>query len=198
MIFIHQCISGFTQTADRPHGLLKLSEQLHALGFNNRVSRVSLLPWNADWSQVAEHYWLLSQHHNLPVIVNMYAYSWGVGWGAVRLAEELRRRDVHVETIVAADGVFRHPNPLLRWHSLLRSDLTLSPVIHIPANVTRVIPFHQTLNRPQGHRIVGGEGFSGEIRPSRELHATHQYCDDAHEFHEAAIAAAHRLTEVVL
>ena len=62
--------------------------------------------------------------------------------------------------------------------------------------MTHVVPFHQTLNRPQGHRIVAGKGFSGVINPSVEVSATHQYMDDADEFHTAAIKAAERLKEI--
>ena len=91
-IKVHQCISGFTQSERRCHGVLKLSEKLHELGFNNRISRVSLRPWNDDWATVAENIWLLGQHHDAEVVVNIYAYSWGGGWGAVQLARELKKR----------------------------------------------------------------------------------------------------------
>ena len=189
----HQCISGFTQTERRCHGVLKLSEKLHACGYNNHVSRVSLRPWNSDWSETAEHIWLIGQHHRAEVVVNIYAYSWGVGWGAVKLCRELKKRGVMVNALVSADGVYRHPLLCLRWLSLLKRDRTFAPVIRIPSNVREVICFHQSLNQPQGHRIVGDEDFSGIIRPSVEINATHQYVDDSDHFHSAAMHAAERL-----
>lgn len=197
-IRVHQCISGFTQDEKRIHGVFKLAEKLHDFGHNNCVSRVSLRPWNSRWSEVAEHIWLLGQHHQTDVIVNVYAYSYGVGWGVAQLCKELQKRGIQVHSVVASDGVFRHPNIFMRWTSLLRRDLAFSPVIRIPANVVTVVPFHQTLNRPQGHKIVGEKDFSGDIRQSTELPVTHQYMDDAQPFHNAAMDAAAALDKVVL
>lgn len=192
----HQCISGFTQDARRCHGVLRLSERLHAAGYNNHVSRVSLRPWNADWDEVAENIWLVGQHHQAEIAVNIYAYSWGVGWGAVQLCRQLAKRGITVHCLVAADGVFRHPRLLLRWTSLIRRDLTFAPVIRIPSNVHTVLPLHQTQNRPQGHRIVGDRDFSGVIYESREVQSTHQYMDDAREFHALSLDAARRLQRI--
>ena len=147
------------------HGVFKLAESLHERGYNNTISRVSLRPWNADWAEVAESIWLIGQRHEAPVVVNIYAYSWGVGWGAVQLAEELRKRNIDVQALVSADGVYRHPNPLMRWQSLVRRDwTTLAPVITIPKNVRRVAAFHQTINHPQGHCLVrvGGAQIRAE------------------------------------
>lgn len=197
-IRVHQCISGFTQDEKRIHGVFKLAEKLHDCGYNNTISRVSLRPWNSRWDEVAEHIWLLGQHHKADVVVNIYAYSYGVGWGAVQLCKELLKRGIPVHCVVACDGVFRHPNPLMRWTSLLRRDLAFSPVIRIPANVVTVVPLHQKLNRPQGHKIVGGKDFTGLIQEPTELYVTHQYMDDAGQFHDAALDAAAVLSEVTL
>lgn len=193
VIHIHKLISGFTQNGRRCHGVLKLSERLHELGYNNHVSRVTLHTWKDNWASVAENIWLLGQLHRATVIVNIYAYSWGGGWGAVRLARELNKRGIQVLYIVCSDAVFRHPSLLMRWTSLLGRKYPWSPKIRIPSNVVHVKPFHQTQNRPQGHRIVGDREFSGVIRESVELKRTHQYMDDAPEFHAAAIAAAAQL-----
>lgn len=193
-IRIHQCISGFTQDERRPHGVLRLAEKLHALGFNNRVSRVSLRRWNDDWSDVAEYYWLLGQEHQAHVVVNIYAYSWGVGWGAIQLARQLQKRAIAVHHLVSADGVYRH-----RWFrlpSMLGRGTRVSPIICVPSNVRIVTPFHQTINRPQGHELAGDKNFTGIIHASREVPATHQYLDDAADFHDAAIAAAQSLQGV--
>lgn len=193
-IRIHQCIGGFTQTERRVTGMLRLSETLHREGFNNHVSRVALDRWNADWSSVAENIWLLGQHHEAHVVVNIYAYSWGVGWGAVQLARELKKRSISVHHLVACDGVYRH-----RWFrvpSLFRRGRSFAPKIRVPSNVGTVTAFHQTQNIPQGHEIVGDRDFSGIILPSRELEATHQYMDDADEFQFAAFEAAEQLRRV--
>lgn len=184
------------QTSRRCHGMLKLSETLHARGYNNHVSRVSLRPWNDDWPAVAESIWLLGQHHRATIVVNIYAYSWGGGWGAVRLSRELRNRGISVHYLVLSDAVYRHPARLMWWTSLLGRRYPWSPKIRIPSNVIHVTPFHQTQNRPQGHQIVGDRDFTGAIWESTELKCTHAYMDDAAEFHKAAIDAAEKLRGV--
>lgn len=192
VIRVHQCISGFLQTDERPTGMFRLAERLHLQGFNNCISRVRLDRWNANWASVAENLWLLGQQHQVEVAVNIYAYSWGVGWGAVQLARELQKRSITVHHLVASDGVYRH-----RWFrlpSILGRDQ--GPTIRVPANVMRVRSFHQTLNRPQGHKIAGDRDFRGMIEESVELNATHQYMDDNQVFHTAAIDAAMALSEV--
>ena len=196
-IRVHQCISGFTQSQKRIHGVFELAEKLHDRGFNNTISRVSLRPWDSDWAEVAESIFLLGRHHKANVIVNIYAYSWGVGWGATQLCKELKKRGIQVHCLVASDGVFRHPNPLMRWTSLLRRDLRFSPVIRV-SNVTNVVWFRQANSRPQGHTIVGGKDFSGLIYESTELSVAHAYMDDAEQFHNAALVLAAALNEVVL
>lgn len=193
-IRVHQVISGFTQTEARPTGLFRVAETLHDRGFNNRVSRVRLNRWNDDWSSIAEYLWLLGQHHRTQVLVNIYAYSWGVGWGAIQLAKELQRRDVPVQTLVSGDGVYRHK--FFRLPAMLGRNGIFSPSIRIPANVHEVRPFHQTVNRPQGHVLTPGKGFSGIIHDSQELHATHEYIDDHPTFLTACLRAAEALQGV--
>ncbi len=193
VIKIHQCISGFTQTQARPHGVLKLSEKLHNEGFNNSTSRVFLHPWNANWAGIAEYFWLLGENHNANVIVNIYAYSWGGGWGAIRLAKQLKSRGIVVQIMVLCDAVYRHPVFLMRWTSLLQRDSSLSPVITVPDNVLRVRPLHQRQNTPQGHKIKGSKTFAGIIDESMLISRDHQYMDDAPEFHDMVLEAAEEL-----
>lgn len=193
-IRIYQCISGFTQTEQRSTGLLKLHEKLHTLGFNNCVSRVRIDRWNADWASVAEHIWKIGQEHDAHVVVDIYAYSWGVGHGAVQLCRELQKRSISVHTLVSCDGVYRHP--WLRFPSLLSRDGHLSPTIRVPSNVRFVRAFHQRRNIPQGHRIKGDADFSGRILETEIFTASHQYMDDSEEFHAAALASAEHLRKV--
>ena len=190
IIKIHQCISGFTQTEKSLHGVLRLSEELHTLGMNNHVSRVSLRPWNDNWAAAAENMFQLGRLHGAEVIVNIYAYSWGGGWGALQLAQELEKRGVMVLVAVLSDAVYRHPRLLMRWTSLLGRNYPWSPTIKFPANVATVIPFHQSQNRPQGHKITGRN-----VLKSTKLSLTHQYMDDAPEFLRSSVRAAKILQE---
>lgn len=193
-IRVHQCISGFTQTERRLTGLFRLHEHLCRDGYNNHVSRVRLDRWNTNWSDVAENIWLLGQHHEAHVVVDIYAYSWGVGWGAVQLCRELKKRSISVHTLVACDGVYRHP--WFRLPSLLARDGHLSPTIRIPSNVRFVRSFFQRNNRPQGHHIKGDQNFSGSINETEIFDASHQFMDDSEAFHAAAMTAAELLRKV--
>ena len=189
----HIAISGFLQSESRCHGILKLTESLHAAGLNGDAERVWYRPWNADWSSVAEHIWLLGQSRKTDIQINIYAYSWGVGWGAVQLSKELLKRGLVVKNLVASDGVYRHPSLMMRWTSLLSRNASFSPVIRIPGNVQEVFPHHQNQNRPQGHKIVAGPKFAGLIHESVECMATHQYMDDSKEFHDLSLQLARNL-----
>ncbi|MEP3478014.1 MAG: hypothetical protein ABJZ55_02090 [Fuerstiella sp.] len=194
---VHLCISGFTQTEQTPNGVFRLYSELCRLGFNNGVSRVLLYRWNSKWAEVAEFLWLLGQEEgngDCRVEINIYAYSWGMGWGAIQLVNELRRRGITVNIIVSADGVYRH-----KWFKLpamARRNAWWAPTIKIPPRVREVTPFHQRQNVPQGHVIKRGKGCSAMIHESRELESDHQYIDDSDDFHLACIHASRRLMEV--
>lgn len=191
IIRINLCISGFTQDEKRLHGVFRLSEKLHDAGYNNCESRVYLRPWNSDWSALAEHFWLLGQLHNATILINIYAYSWGVGYGAVRLAEELDERGMRINCLVSSDGVYRH-----RWFrlpSMFGRVGRFSPTIELPANVDEVFCLHQDINRPQGH-VINGDGI---IHDSIRVQATHQYMDDSDLFHDLSLAAAQQLRDMV-
>ena len=77
---VHVCISGYGQSASRPDGIYDLSVRLADLG----VGEVMYLEWDADfWSLAVD---LLSRREHFGGLsVNIYAYSWGMGWGAMQL-----------------------------------------------------------------------------------------------------------------
>ena len=196
LIRIHQCISGFTQRENRIHGVFKLAEKLIKEGYaDHSDTRVSLRPWNDDWDAVAENAWILGQHHEATIEVQIYAYSWGGGWGAPRLCRELDDRGIRVRRVVLSDPVYRHPNPLLRISSLFSRRSRFAPVIRFPDNIDFIHQLFQTRNRPQGHKVVAPSNVT--MAPAVPVDKTHQYMDDAPEFHAAAIAAATRLKAVI-
>ena len=190
IIRLHQCISGFTQRGNRIHGVFKLCEALHEAGHNNHVSRVSLRPWNDDWAAAAENAWLLGEHHNAELQVQIYAYSWGGGWGAPEFCRELLDRGVNVRRVILSDPVYRHPNPILRWTSMIQRNSRLAPVIRFPRNVDQIHSFHQTRNTPQGHLVEGDKDFTGHIVPSVRCDMAHQYMDDAKRFRRLCLDQA--------
>lgn len=192
-IAFHVCISGFLQDESRPHGVFRLSEQLIRQGHNGQQSRVSLLPWNHNWSSFAERIWLVGQEYDCTPAVNVYAYSWGVGNGAVELAKQLAKRSIGIHCLVSSDGVYRVswlPDWMQPRSMFSRGWTDLSPTIHLPASIHRVVAFHQTQNRPQGHRLI----LRGDEIDSTEVFSTdHQYMDDAMLFHDEAINEAAKL-----
>ena len=81
----------------------------------------------------------------------------------------------------------------MRWTSLLHRDWpSFSPVIRVPSNVLSVIPFHQTICVPMGHRIVGGR-YSHSVRSSIELPVTHLAMDSWEDFLDVCLDEALKL-----
>lgn len=185
----HIGISGFLQSEGKENGILNLTEKLSAAGFNRHAVRVWYRPWNSDWAEVAEHIWNIGQKSDVGIDVNIFAYSWGVGWGSMQLATELGKRGIDVQHLVSCDGVYRHPQFWLRWLSLTKRNASLAPVIRVPSNVLEVHPFHQRQNRPQGHELVA-TSTAQRIHRSIERTRTHQFMDDDAAFHDRCLRVA--------
>lgn len=194
---IHFAISGFRQNAESWHGIAELVERLrqdgHAL---EACSRVVYQPWCADWSAIANHAWLLGDFYGVRPTVAIYGYSWGGGHGAMELARELGRRGIEVRAMVLADPVYR-PRSALAWLYSWRALCNLAwpivgePLIRVPGNVREVWSFHQTQDRPSGHKMISDSRVNGPtIYPRELLRTTHAYIDNAPEFHAKALEIA--------
>ena len=190
-IGLNFCISGFTQTEAKPHGVYRLKEKIIAQIYDSGCLaniRVEMRQWNDNWKNVADHVHILNTERE--VLVNVYAYSWGAGWGFVQLANQLKKRGITIKTAVLCDPVYRHPNLLLRWKSLLSRDwTTFSPFIKIPSNVETVHHFHQTLDRPQGHMLWAEDVSKTRITEAVKLERTHSYIQFAEEWHQKCLTA---------
>lgn len=178
----HLVIGGFRQTVGRPNGMVALWRKL--MRHNGPQEAVVPLKWNARWRHVAELIWLVRRPYPEDTSIRIYAYSWGAGWGAMQLARELDARGLGVDFMVLSDPVYRSS-----W--LLGRALALSSLvsIRVPANVGHVHWFRQTKNRPCGHNLVA-ENVHTEIFPPVVLERTHQYMDDAEEFHAECLRVA--------
>ena len=195
MIQTHICISGFTQHIGRNHGLVKLSERLHVDGYSRGArSRVYLHPWRADWRHVAEHLFLLQELRGEPLLIGVYAYSWGAGYGAIRLARELDKRGMRIRCMVLCDPV---PRPILplRWLAML--PVSIGPrwtrTITVPANVDDVWNLYQRTDLPQGHPVAVVPDTVAH--DDEEMHCGHKYADDARQFHARAMDVAGRIAD---
>jgi len=195
-IVYHLLISGFRQKVGQRHGMYILRERLVAdYHYCNGHSRVELWPWDADWKAVAQNLWLLQQDARQPLLVGLYAYSWGAGWGAVQLAKRMKQCGLKIRVAVFCDPVFRHPRLFLRWTSLLRRQYVILgwPIIRLPAGAfEEVYVFRQEISRPQGHYLLPTDDET-IVHPPQLLPYDHAHIDEAWEFHSLVLSVANRL-----
>jgi|GEM_PF-1480907 len=180
MVIWHVCISGFLQSEARMNGILRLwLDTVRPL--QDPRTFTTYRRWNSHWPSLAE--FIQNTRGSDELRVGVYAYSYGAGWGAMRLATALRRRGIAVDEMVLSDPVYRHGCRSLAWLSLVRG-----PRIRVPANVKRLTWFYQRTNRPAGHALVDAAGHPvpGLFVPG----VIHQAMDDLPAFHEACRAAA--------
>lgn len=172
----HVVIGGFRQTEGKPTGMVRLWSQLHERHAQPGVC-VELRAWNETWRDLAELIWRV-QPDNEPVVVKVYAYSWGAGWGAMQLARQLAQRGIPVAWMVLSDPVYRSPWPWWRWLALAswRS-------IRVPANVRVVHWFRQRTNLPAGHNLIPIRKERTIVTTPVWVEVSHQYMDDLRLFH---------------
>lgn len=185
-LYWHLVIGGFLQRPDRPHGCLRLFDDLGELRAPDTF--VQLHTWRDDWKAVAEQIWLVSQIKGVDVeetVVTIAAYSWGAGWGAMRLAHYLGLRGIRVMVMDLSDPVYRHPSRLWTLLGLL-SDRE----IEVPPTVDEVTYFTQDNQAPYGHRLVPAGGRTAIHGPYEIALLGHVYMDDLAQWHSAAKRAA--------
>lgn len=172
----HIIISGFLQTEGKPTGMVRLWHRLHQRHAQAGVC-VELRAWNQNWRDLAELIWRV-QPEDQPVVVKVYAYSWGAGWGAMQLARQLARRGITIAWMVLSDPVYRAPWLLLRWLALARGR-----TIAVPPNVRVVHWFRQRTSWPAGHNLYAQRKERTIITPPLWAEVSHQYMDDLRPFH---------------
>lgn len=144
-------ISGFRQTKRHETGTELVWRRLRQ--FSEPTHCVVYASWRDDWKALAAHIQRCSTEQP---IINIVAYSWGVGWGAVRLLNALESWGLRVCYLASCDGVSRSPylpaiiplNPL---------SLLSSRTIKV-GNVAVVEWCRQRETRPYGHTIVARKG----------------------------------------
>ena len=122
-------ISGFTQTLRAETGSERLWLQLRKHSTPGRM--VIMREWRADWRGVAEH---LSRVCTSTPVIRVYAYSWGGGWGFIRLSRELEKRGLVVASAVLCDPVYRSPW-LPEWLPVNPLSMMRFPKIRVPGNL---------------------------------------------------------------
>ena len=183
------CISGFTQTLARPTGIEKLWMKLRQ--FESPECRVSILEWDSNWESFAEHCFRTANGSRKDFSALICAYSWGVGYGFLKLANEFKKRGLKVPYAVLCDGVYH--SGVFPWRAVMSP--FWKPKIKIPSNVGEVWWFRQFENKPAGHDLVAEDHKSTNINDPTVLDVHHAWCDDSHWFHTQSVSAAKSLLE---
>ncbi len=169
------CITGFMQPEGRVTGVESLQDELHRLCLC-RSTRVILKSWRDSAYHVAERIWN-RRPQNKQLHVVLIGYSWG-GYTAVKLAWELRKRGLEVESLILSDAVWRSKTPIFYPLSMVN----YFP-IHIPDNVHTLYTWRQVSNRPRGAEIkLQDKDVTKWITNRVHDDIDHQYMDDDDEF----------------
>lgn len=179
----HVPIMGYTQSAGTPTGIERLWQRMREEipeGLGQCVIEPKV--WNENFGRLAEFI-----HRNIATdgVVNVYAYSWGVGHGARKLCQQLHRRGIQVPQLVACDPVFH--SKLRPWRGMFPA-IWNGPII-FPANVWHARSFIQRQNTPQG-TLLKLDNQAAIVEKPVELQYDHQYIDDSFEFHDLAVSVA--------
>ena len=163
-------------------------------GFSDGVnSRVWLEPWSVNTKRLADSIGILRGLYGR-LHLGIYAYSYGGGYGALHLLNQLQTQKIKVQKLVLADPVFRPwwlPRPLPSPLSLLPFDY--QPKIRLPKNVVDLAHFYQNRNVPQSPYIITDQ-VKGNTSHSR-LSVIHQEVDDHPDVHMAVLENAFELLD---
>ena len=181
------CISGFTQTYARPTGIEKLWMKLRQ--FENPECRVSMLVWDSNWEAFAEHCFRTANGSRKDFRTLVCAYSWGVGYGFLSLAEEFKKRGLDIPYAVLCDGVYH--SGWFPWRAVVSPFWT--PKLEIPSNVGEVWWLRQFQNKPAGHPVVAKDPAATKIHDADLLSVHHAWCDESDLFHDRSLKAAEAL-----
>jgi hypothetical protein len=144
-------ITGFRQRSGRATTGLDGLEHRLVEAHNSGDTVVTGKRWDDDFHSLAAK--IERCRHGRDVRVIVVAYSWGVGHGAVTLANELLRYGLTVDALFAIDAVYRSWFPV-RVRSLFSRGNMFAPKIQLPPNVLACRYWRQISSRPQGHRII--------------------------------------------
>ena len=173
--------SGFLQDEGQLTGMVSLWRKI-AVACHDEQTVVELRPWHTSkqsWGELAEKIWRFRPSGQRPRVV-IATYSWGVN-GGLTLARELLKRGITVNNFVSSDGVYRHGYFLGQWRALVPWSR-----IKVPRNVQVLDCYRQTNNLPKGHLFVAESDYS-TVKDCVVIDRTHQYMDDAEEFHAKAV-----------
>jgi len=190
-------ISGYTQGRKHRTGLSSLWLELHKEFTDPKVCVFPVLPWKHDWATLARFIDVHSDRTNgTKPKVCIIGYSWGGGWAAQQLAEQLRVCGLEVDRMVLADPVYRSKFIVCRWRTILRRGGAMScfvPSISIPSNVLHVQSTRQSNNWPQAHKLEPDSSTTRIEKPIKDPERNHNQMDESPIFLNMASAAVREL-----
>lgn len=203
-----QFIPGYMQNrAVTNLGLPLLAHEFYERYDQTGLARVEFDEWYSDWDAQAEWVRRLSFGCVAPKLL-VIAYSWGVGFGALRFCRALRDRGLEVEHLITSDGVWHLGGPLCHKFKLSQVmafypffpcfDKALRRMkLHVPDNVKGIDWYIQNnarcCERLRGHEMVWQD--SGETCPNRHpvRYRIHNAMDECPEFWARCIEVADAL-----
>jgi len=192
-------ISGYTQSRDQRTGLSELWRKLHEKFTSSEICIQPVLPWDHNWRRLARFISINSYANpRLKAKICIIGYSWGGGWGAQKLAEQLRIEGLEVNRMVLADPVYRSDKLLCRWRTLLRrggAGSCFVPSISIPSNVLHVQSTRQANNWPQAHKLEPDSETTRIDKAVKDLDRNHNQMDESPIFKEMATNAVIELIQ---
>jgi hypothetical protein len=182
---IHIFISGRTERIGHDTGTKKAREYVE-----DAIPRpldahtiIRKLEWNSDWNAVAD---MIADICQFDSTVSVYAYSWGAGYGARKLAKFLAERGICINTAVLCDPVYRSRFLPFRFLALTRF-----PKIKWPANVLNIWQIYQRSNRPHGHLPILTDGKAQRIHLLEQVPETrHNTIDDSQRYRDLCLTVA--------
>lgn len=176
------------------------------------VNVVPLL-WDSNPNDIAEEIYRMSKNgDDTEPRVMMAGYSWGAGYGCIRLARQLKDRGVEIEAMILADAVYHFgpswthgphlpflpgwrlgiAQPIAYW-PWLRFGSMWRPTIQVPTNVKAggLHWYIQQNSYLRGHELMRGNK-SAENRylvPNR----IHHVMDECPEFQAQVIQTARKV-----
>jgi hypothetical protein len=181
-MLVCQLISGYTQSDENWNGVHELREKLLSEldNYSSLSVRIRLDTWNSNWRGIARQLYMLRERYDEePFAVVVFAYSWGVGHGLVKLAKYLNRYGVNIDHAVLSDGIYRHWFSAGNWRVLVGK-----PPILLPPNIIRVDGFYQETSWPSGVKPVG------PIEHWELVQLPHIEMDDSKKWHTRCIQVA--------
>lgn len=166
-------IRGFTEDDSESTGTEDVFFDIVRKFANDDVTTFHPLNWNHDFDSMVR----ILDRYCIDKLI-LIGYSWGAGYGCVKLAKKLRKTKVNIISCLMCDPVYR-PSWIPAWMGILPflQSLNTSRRIKIPTNIKKTRWVRQFLSIPRGHDL---DGFN--ISRAKVLQYSHAAIDSSPEW----------------